>query len=81
MKTPLSLYSCPFFLKDRKFLTTKLTKVMANVALTMLLAASAFAKRDVMIVTTSLPNAAVGTFYSGTVTAIDGCTPYKWSII
>ena len=40
-----------------------------------------FAGKPIIITTTSLPNAVVGTQYSGTVNAIDGCTPYKWSIV
>jgi hypothetical protein len=82
MNSPLSTLRCVFFYKNREVLATKLTTVVANVVLTILLAATAFAKDgDVTIVTTSLPGAVVGTFYSGTVTAIDGCTPYKWSIV
>lgn len=45
------------------------------------LASIAFAKGGVTITTANLPNAVVGTDYSGTVNAIDGCTPYKWSIV
>jgi len=47
----------------------------------MLLAVTAFAERGVTIVTTSLPNAVLCTYYSGTVTAIYGCTPYRWSVV
>jgi hypothetical protein len=82
MNSPLLPRSCAFFSKTREVPVTKLTTAIANVVLTALLAVTAFAKdRDVNIVTTSLPGATVGTFYSGTVTAMDGCTPYKWSII
>ncbi len=49
--------------------------------LIMLLAVTAVAQHTVTIATTSLPNAVIGTFYAGTVTAIDGCTPYRWAVV
>jgi hypothetical protein len=82
MKLPLSFLPRDFFPKKREVLTTKLTAAAAYAVLAMLLVVTAFAKDgEVTIVTTSLPNATVGTFYTGTVTAMDGCTPYKWSIV
>jgi hypothetical protein len=90
MKSPISAPSRAFFFANRSAnrkvlatkLVTKLTTALSAIVLTMLLAATAFAKDgDVTIVTTSLPSAVIGTFYSGTVTAMDGCTPYKWSIV
>jgi hypothetical protein len=81
MKPPLPISRCVFFRKNSEVLQTKLTTSVANVVLMMELAAFALAKGAVTITTTSLPNAVAGSFYSGTVTAIDGCTPYKWSVV
>jgi hypothetical protein len=81
MKSPISALRYSFFSENREALTTKLTTAAAYVVLTMLLAMTAFAEDYVTIVTTSLPNATVGAYYSGTVTAVDGCTPYTWSIV
>lgn len=36
---------------------------------------------SVQISTASLPNGVVGNAYSASVTALGGCTPYKWSIV
>ncbi len=38
------------------------------------------AAQDVKITTTTLPNGAVGTSFSATVSASGGCTPYKWTL-
>lgn len=81
MKPPLQTLRCAFFLENRKVFSTKLKASTANVVLVLALGPIALAKGPVTITTTNLPNAVVGTYYSGTVKAIDGCTPYKWSIV
>jgi hypothetical protein len=81
MKPPLQAFERVFSLNNRRVLTRRITSAVANLVLTTLLTVTAFAKGSVTIATTSLPNALVGTFYSGTVNAMDGCTPYRWSIV
>jgi hypothetical protein len=78
MQPPLLLLRCSCF-KNRQVLST-LKLAGANVIVVVVLAAMVFAGKPISITTTSLPNAVVGTQYSATVNAIDGCTPYKWSI-
>jgi len=75
------IFECAFILKNRKVLATKLATGAAQGVLIVLLAVTAFAQHAVTITTTSLPNAVIATFYAGTVTAIDGCTPYRWTIV
>jgi hypothetical protein len=45
-----------------------------------LLASSVQCLAVVEITTTTLPNGTVGSSYSAVVVALDGCTPYKWSV-
>ena len=78
MRPPLLVLRCSF-LKNRRVFST-LKSAGANVILVVALATMVFAGKPIIITTTSLPNAVVGTPYSGTVIAIDGCTPYRWKI-
>lgn len=80
MQPPLCSYRRSTLFEKKRRLSTKLRKTFANAILITVLASITFAK-VATITTTSLPNAVVGSSYSGTVTAIDGCTPYKWSIV
>jgi hypothetical protein len=45
-----------------------------------LLASSVQCLAVVEITTTTLPSGTVGSSYSAVVVALDGCTPYKWSV-
>ena len=57
-----------------------LMKPRLSAILFLLLAMTQAALANVTIMTTSLPNGTVGTPYSASVTAKNGCTPYIWSV-
>lgn len=80
MKPPLCSSRCSFFSEKRDVFLGTLRASVANAVLITSLALLAFAKGEVTITTTSLPNGVVETTYSGTVNAANGCTPYTWSI-